>query len=67
MDEAVIELLSRYLDADLSATDTERLEERLRNDPNLAAELTATATQARHLDGDPASSRPRKAGCAAVG
>ena len=49
MDEAVIELLSRYLDADLGAADTETLEERLRCDPELAAELTALQDLHRSL------------------
>jgi hypothetical protein len=41
MDEAVIESLSRYLDGDLGAADAEKLEKRLRSDPDLAAELAA--------------------------
>lgn len=49
MDEAVTELLSRYLDADLGAADTQELEERLRCDPTLAAELAALQEQRHSL------------------
>jgi hypothetical protein len=41
MDDSLIELLSRYLDDDLSAAEADSLEERLRTDPELAAELAA--------------------------
>ena len=41
MDEATAELLSRFLDGDLDAAETRRLEQRLATEPELAIELEA--------------------------
>ncbi len=49
MEEETIEILSRYLDNDLDAHEVARLEERVRSDPELAAELEAMQALQRSL------------------
>jgi hypothetical protein len=58
MEEETIEILSRYLDNDLDTDEAARLEDRLRTDPELAAELEALQALQRSIGSLAAREQP---------